>query len=169
MEQEKTTRRKKQRKLNKPSALSKAVDLLARQDHSERKMRQKLKSREYTEQEIDGAIERLQQLHYIDDARVCENQFNYLYENSSQSVRKICAKLQQRGFDSDLIRSCIPADTAEREGRAAAKLLRQKFRPDADKEKMMQYLYRQGFDLSLVRHAVEDFRSALAEDSEIFF
>ena len=56
----------------------------------------------------------------------------YLYENSRSSVKQIQAKLMQRGFESSLIRSCIPSDTFQRETRAALHCLRLKFRAGAE-------------------------------------
>ena len=141
----------------KKTALVQAVDLLARQEQSTNKLREKLQQRGYTEDEIEAAIQRLEERHYLDDADACARQFQFLYEESRQSVRQICAKLMQRGFESSLVRECVPRDIYEREKKAAMRCLSLKFRPSAEEQKMMQHLYRKGFDSSAIRAGVEEF------------
>ena len=80
------------------TALVQAVDLLARQEHSTQKLREKLRQRGYEEEEIEAAIQRLEEKHYLNDEDACARQFQYLYENSRSSVKQIQAKLMQRGF-----------------------------------------------------------------------
>ncbi len=142
---------------NKKTALVQAVDLLARQEQSTNKLREKLQQRGYAGDEIEAAIQRLEERHYLDDADACARQFQFLYEESRQSVRQICAKLMQRGFESSLVRECVPRDIYEREKKAAMRCLSLKFRPSAEEQKMMQHLYRKGFDSSAIRAAVEEF------------
>ena len=142
---------------NKKTALVQAVDLLARQEQSTNKLREKLQQRGYAGDEIEAAIQRLEERHYLDDADACARQFQFLYEESRQSVRQICAKLMQRGFESSLVRECVPRDIYEREKKAAMRCLSLKFRPSAEEQKMMQHLYRKGFDNSAIRAAVEEF------------
>ena len=141
----------------KKTALVQAVDLLARQEQSTNKLREKLQQRGYAGDEIEAAIQRLEERHYLDDADACARQFQFLYEESRQSVRQICAKLMQRGFESSLVRECVPRDIYEREKKAAMRCLSLKFRPSAEEQKMMQHLYRKGFDSSTIRAAVEEF------------
>lgn len=141
----------------KKTALMAAVDLLARQEQSENKLREKLARKGYQEEEIGQAINRLEEMHYLNDEDACARQFVFLYEESRSSVRQICVKLMQRGFESSLVKSCIPADTFEREKAAAMRVLALKFKPSADRQKMMANLYRKGFDSSAIRAAVDEF------------
>ena len=151
-----------QKKAAKPAktALVAAVDILARQEHSENKLREKLIRKGYAEAEINQAIDRLQEKHYLCDEDACARQFEYLYQESSKSVRQICIKLMQRGFSSALVKSCVPADTFEREKKAALRVLQLKYRPAADKQKLMASLYRKGYDSSAIRAAVTEFINA---------
>lgn len=141
----------------KKTALMTAVDLLARQEQSENKLREKLVRKGYEEEAIDQAIHRLEEMHYLNDEDACARQFAFLYDESRSSVRQICVKLMQRGFESSLVKSCIPADTFEREKAAALRVLALKFKPSADRQKMMANLYRKGFDASAIRAAVDEF------------
>ncbi len=157
---------------NKPklTALEKATALLARQEQSERRLRDKLKLRGYEQEEIDSAIARLKEKRYLNDEEACIRQFEFLYEESRQSVRQICAKLMQKGFESCLVHSCIPKDAEamyERESKAAYKCIYLSFKPGADEQRMLRYLYTRGFESSICREAVARFQESWEnEDTE---
>ena len=142
------------------TALVTAVDYLARQAHSEKKLREKLQRKGFPQEDIDAAIERLIERKYLDDADLCAQQFMYLYNESRYSVRQIFVKLMQRGFDKELIRSAVPPDTAEREAAAAERVLAMKFKPTDKKQKMMANLYQKGFSVDVSHAAVQNFTEA---------
>ncbi len=147
------------------TALMQATDLLARQEQSEQRLREKLQRRGYGDDEIQGAINYLKEHRYLDDRSACERQFRFLYEESRSSVKQICIKLMQRGFDSSLVRECVPQDIFEREKEAAMKCLGLKFRKPQDTRKMMQFLYQKGFESSALRVAVEEFEESFVNPS----
>lgn len=146
------------------TALVAAVDMLARQSYSVAKIREKLTRKGYEEEAIQAAIDRLAEMHYLDDVSACQGQFACLYNESRSSVRQIFRKLMQRGFPKDIIRSCVPADTYEREKRAALRTLALKYKRSADKRKMMASLYRSGFRTDVCRAAVEAYAEGAEED-----
>lgn len=150
--------------MNKKTALMYAVDLLARQEQSEKRLREKLQRKGYEEAEIEAAMARLHDKHYLSDEEACQRQFDYLYRESRSSVRQICLKLQQRGFEGSLVRQCVPSDTFQREQRAALKNLSLKFKPSADPQKMLASLYRLGFDTSVCREAVAEYAAEVEEE-----
>lgn len=145
----------------KPTALAKAVELLARQEQSTKVLRRKLLEREYDEAEVDAAIATLIEKKYLNDADTCASQFENLYAAEILSVRQIYTKLIQRGFDSATIKNLIPADTREHELRAASKALEKKFGGqnfDAKtKLKIRQHLAAKGFSSEIISAAVEKF------------
>lgn len=144
----------------KKTALMAAVDILARQEQSEKRLREKLARKGYEDGEIQQAVDRLIEMHYLNDAEACARQFAFLYEESRSSVRQICVKLMQRGFDSGLVRDCIPPDSFERETQAALRVLALRFKPSADQQKMKANLYSKGFDSSVIRAAVDAFAAS---------
>ena len=144
----------------KPPALHKAVELLARQEHSTAKLREKLRQRGYPMEEIEAALTRLTEKRYLDDEAACRREFQHFYENSAMSLRQITQKLLLRGFSSALVTACLPEDTAEREEEAAQKCLGQKFRTATPREKMKVFLYRRGFSYTTCDHAAESFLAA---------
>lgn len=109
------------------TALMKAAELLARQEQSSEHLRRKLSARKYSETEIENAIETLTERNYLNDAETCRRQFENLYAEEKLSVKQICMKLSQRGFDRDFIKNLIPADFEEREIKVAEKIFAKKF------------------------------------------
>ena len=154
--------RKRQRTKIEKTALMKAVDLLARAEHSTAHLARKLLQRGYDEEEVRSALVTLAERGYLDDTEACRHQFTFLYEESRQSVRQIQAKLMQKGFSSALIAECVPDDTFEREKEAARRCLDVHFKKSAAEQKMLQHLYRRGFSTAVCRAAV----AAFAEDED---
>ena len=149
------------------TALVTAVDYLARQEYSESKLRDKLTHKGYDEEEIEAALVKLKERHYIDDRSACARQLAYLYENSSNSLRQIKLKLERRGFPRDLIAECaeeLDVDVYEQEKAKALRVLRGHYRPDADRQKMLGYLYRKGYDSGALRDAVDEYRESNETD-----
>ena len=148
-----------QKQKPKPTALEKAVTILAMQEQSSAKLREKLRQRDYTPEEIDAAIARLVERHYLNDEESCARQYQKLYEESGMSVRQIEQKLLTRGFPSSLVRASAPKDDEknERELNAALRSLRSRFRTAAPRAKMKQFLYRRGFSYGICDSATSAF------------
>lgn len=141
------------------SAKAKAVEMLARSDQSVRRLKEKLTRKDYDQGEIQETIQWLQDKHYVDDEAGCQRRFAYLYESSSYSVKQICAKLMQKGYDSELVRSCVPEDIYDRELEKAGRVLQRKYKTPVEFPKMMQYLYSKGFNYEAARDAIEQYLS----------
>ena len=158
--------RKTQKQKPKPTALEKAVELLARQEQSSTRLREKLRQRDYEAEEIDAAIARLEERHYLNDEESCARQYQKLYEESGMSVRQIEQKLLTRGFPSSLVRASAPKDEGreKRELNAALRSLRSRFRAAALRAKMKQFLYRRGFSYGICDSATSAF---LEENPEL--
>ena len=112
--------RKRQRTKTEKTALMKAVDLLARAEHSTAHLARKLLQRGYDEEEVRSALATLAERGYLDDTEACRHQFTFLYEESRQSVRQIQAKksaaeqkmlqhLYRRGFSTAVCRAAVAA------------------------------------------------------------
>lgn len=143
----------------KPTALEKAVELLARQEQSSARLRGKLRQRGYASEEIDGAIARLEERRYLNDEESCARQYQTMYEETAMSVRQIEQKLIARGFPASLVRASAPQDEGrdERERNAAFRSLRSRFRSAAPRAKMKQFLYRRGFSYGICDSATDAF------------
>jgi len=84
------------------SARNKAMDLLARREHSAHELRQKLKQRDFDHEEIERALEVLQQDNLQSDAQFTESYINNRI-NAGLGPVKIIHELRQKGVASDLI------------------------------------------------------------------
>ena len=141
---------------NKVSCKAKAVDLLARSDQSRKRLIEKLKRSKYSEEEIEETVAWLEEKRYLREEDCCERRFQYMYEDSSYSLRQICVKLMKQGFERNLIHSFIPDDTYERELAAAQRVAASKFKPGMDQRKLMNFLCSKGFDYDVSRSVVND-------------
>ncbi len=150
------------------TALMKATDLLAYQEQSSKNLKRKLIARKYEEPEVDEAIEKLKQYNYLNDEDACRRQFEIFYKSGKLSVRQICVKLIQRGFDENFVRSLVPENAGEHDLKAAEILLEKKFdrrkfeKLDAKEKlkyrnKIWQQLATRGFDGETVQNAMEKF------------
>ena len=83
------------------SIRNKAMDLLARREHSEYELRQKLKSRDYDVDAIDAALQELKQDHLLSDARYAEAYVNHRF-NAGVGPVKIRYELRQKGITDAL-------------------------------------------------------------------
>ncbi len=151
--------------LKKKSALEKATELLAHMEQSSATLRRKLLARHYDAAEVDAAIDKLKQHHYLDDAEACSNQFAAFYAEGKLGTRQIVAKLIQRGFDKDFIEGLIPDDADDHDLKAASRALEKKFAPDTfDRAKAWQFLSARGFDGNIISAIVEEFSRTAKTD-----
>ena len=141
---------------------------MARREQSSKILRQKLLSKKYSEAESDAAIKTLQERNYLNDEESCARQFEILYSEEKLSVRQICMKLIQRGFDSEFVKNLIPADSDSHDKKIAEKILEKKIRAinfdelDAKeilktKNKLYQNLAAKGFTSEIIFAAMEVF------------
>ena len=88
------------------SARNKAMDLLARREHSEQELRYKLRSRDFDEDAIEIAIEGLKADRLLSDERFTEAYVNQRFD-AGYGPLKIRYELQQKGVDSALVDACM--------------------------------------------------------------
>jgi regulatory protein len=77
----------------------KAMDLLARREHSEQELRQKLKSREYEADAIDQVLQELKSDRLQSDERFTEAYVNHRF-NAGVGPLKIRYELRQKGISN---------------------------------------------------------------------
>ena len=86
----------KSKRHQKQTALHCGVGLLARREHSEFELRQKLSIREFAPDDIEGAIERLFEKDYLSDTRFAASTCRYRV-NRGFGWRYIANELNQKG------------------------------------------------------------------------
>jgi len=130
------------------SARNTAMDLLSRREHSRVELVSKLKQRQFSEQEISQALDRLQQEGLQSDQRFAENFMYYRAKKGCGPVR-IRLELIQKGIHEDDI-DVLLSDLEHSWDEAMQQQREKKFGPDIPvdyKEKMKQarFLQNRGF------------------------
>lgn len=159
-----------------PRAKRRSLMLLGKKEYTERELVKKLTDDGYPENVTRIVLDWLKELRYVNDSSYAERYaFSLL---SRHSEREIIQKMQQKGFDKDLMKDALRAakeryreeysekksdmefcegdDTFSVEQEAIRTFLRKKgYRPDITdedkKKKLMMSLYRKGFSMSDIR------------------
>lgn len=155
--------------INSPSdGYAYAVDVLSRQDRSEKDLYDRLVRKGFSDIIAEAVIIKLKDLHYIDDVRLAEN---YLRSHLKiQSVGMLRQKLIQRGVgkaDIDTALSNIMDDdmtesVVKSQSQAVYALLRKKhfLEEGVDSRKVMASIYRRGYSPDVVWEALVMFESS---------
>ncbi len=138
-----------------------ALYLVSVNTYTERKLRDKLKSKKiggtpcYTETEIDGAVEYLKGFGYINDLRLAQNSLPSLADRNWGRV-KICFYLRKNGISDEIIEEL---DFSEIDFVAHCRALLKKYRSQP-RQKQFRALYNAGF-------SVDEIREVLGDDADI--
>ncbi len=92
---------------NASDAFSVALRLLSRCDRSEAQLREKLKQRDFSTDEITTAIERCYNYNYLDDQRYALARARALMRTGKGVGGRILRDLRQRGIDDDTAHSAL--------------------------------------------------------------
>ncbi len=137
--------------------LETAVRLLARRDHSEREMINKLKQIGHSSDEISLVIEQLRQKGYIDDAKIKRQTIEKLVSEQHYGLRMLVGKLRLKGLtvSSEEIRQFL---SREEEWKTAEKLVDKRFKSwDAENyPKIARFLNNRGFSQEVLSQMAEN-------------
>ena len=137
-------------------AYVKAMALLAFSDMSERKMREKLLSKGFSEVDTEDAIERLKKNGYLNDERLMENLVAYYSKRKHFGKHRIklelLTKFDRESVDNyfDTICECVDFKSFALE--AAQKEADKNY----DRKKIAARLQRLGHDASSIRYALSE-------------
>lgn len=148
-----------------------AINYLSYSQRSEKEVYNKLKSKEFSEEEIAFVIEKLKKYSYIDDyaytASYIKDKMNY----SGWGEMKIKEKLYHKGIPAELINELINEIYSEEEMLKNALILGQKkllnlqrFEPQKQKEKIYTFLMSKGFKYNITKQVIERIFSDIDED-----
>lgn len=136
-------------------AYGKALDLLARREHSRRELKQKLDRGGYAREEAAEAVDRLGEQRYQDDERYAEVLIRTRSVQGYGPMR-LRAELKSHGLSDAQIRRLIDEAGIDWTESAAAQLRRRygsKGPADpADRARRAQFLLRRGFSAATVRY-----------------
>lgn len=103
---------------------------------------------------IDLVVERLCERGYIDDRKFAEFYVENRFVKKGVSARRLEQELRRKHIPEEIIKDVLN-DTPRNEREELAKMIARK-RKKYDKQKLIAYLVRQGFDYQLVVEMVED-------------
>ncbi len=139
----------------KDKAFDRSLNLLARRPRSEWELRDYLKRKEYESEVVDGTIDRLRALGYVNDIDFAERWVSSRRALKSVSKRRLIQELRQKHVNTQAIENALEnEETDERE--VLRQLVERKRSRYPDQLKFMQYLSRQGF-------SYDDIKSVLNE------
>jgi regulatory protein len=140
-------------------AREKAVELLARSEHSRFLLARKLLLRDFPEGVVSDCLDELEQRGYLDDRRFAEQWVSSRIRRRPEGYLAIIAGLQQRGVDGGLAREVVDAfehangEEFERAlERAGGRILA---REGVSAEELREKLSRRGFRASEISSYIE--------------
>ncbi len=139
--------------------LGKAVDLLARREHSRCELRNKLRSRGLDADGIDEALDALEERGWLSDERFAEGYVRSRRERGDGPLR-IARALRDRGVSDEVAGRCLGGDAMDWDG-AARRAWEKRFGghpPDGieDRARQQRFLLRRGFDHEQIRTLFRD-------------
>ncbi len=140
------------------SCYKKALQLLARRDHSHAELERKLRARRYGHLEIQATIRECLRLNYLNDNRFAETYAMQL-QRKGFGINGIKHKLYSRGISDTVIQEVVAvqgSDTMQLE--QCRRVLTKKLKPQAGKAtaanqgpKLHRFLYSRGFSSHIIR------------------
>jgi regulatory protein len=140
------------------TARARALDLLARREHSIAELRAKLADREFNAEEIDSALARLSTEGLVSDERFVEA-FVSAHRRRGQGPHRIRAELRQKGVAAELIEQHLAASVTEwTELARQVRARRFGARPPRDfheRARQARFLEMRGFSADAIRGALK--------------
>ena len=143
-----------------------ALALLEFRDRTERELRQKLKEREYSLQEIDEAVLFLKEYRYLDDEAYAGRYIRSCAARKSR--RQIRADLERKGVSREVIDLQLQEEEVDEDSQIRKLLQKKGYEPGkrlepAEYRRIMGALGRRGFSGEAIRRAMESMREELEE------
>jgi regulatory protein len=139
----------------KNSALTVAVRLLARRDHSERELSDKLAQRAYSQDEINEALARLRERGYVDDTAYCNKLAESLWQSGKWGLSGVVNQLRRHGLPMAMIREAMAAFEHGQEFAHALTLLQKRLFSSDEREKAGRFLASRGFSFAVIEQSLD--------------
>ena len=148
-------------------AYNKGLDILSRRPYSDKELARKLKDKDFSDEAIEYAVNRLKELSLLDDERYAEMLCEHLYRNKHYGEKRILQELSVRGIDRDTARNAVLALDKD-EINSIVLLLESKFKGKMNDEKGKQRtvaaLLRYGYSYSDIKSALKSVEENSEED-----
>ncbi len=141
-------------------AAAKAMKLLLQQDRTEWELRDRLRRADFSEEAVCAALEYVSGFGYIDDYRYAVQYLSY--KKGRHSRRELQYKLKNRGVPPEILQRAMEEYPPEDETEPIAYLVRKRLGRQSlsqmkygDRNKMISYLARKGFDLPVIKRTLQ--------------
>lgn len=143
-----------------------ALALLEFRDRTERELRQKLKEREYSAEEINETVLFLKEYRYLDDEAYVDRYIRSCAARKSR--RQIRVDLERKGVSREIIDLQLQEKTVDEDSQIRKLLQKKGYVPGkrlepAEYRRIMGALGRRGFSGEAIRKAMESMREELEE------
>ncbi len=139
-----------------------AMNLLQKKDYTEKQLHDKLSEGLYPREIIDDAIHYVKAYHYLDDERYARDYITY--HMSIRSKNRIIQDLSGKGISKDIFMPIVEELYVEEDSdveldQIKKLLLKKHYDPELteykEKQKIMAFLMRKGFQMSDIRRAMD--------------
>jgi regulatory protein len=148
-----------------------AMDYLARRLHSRAELERKLMRREYGPTVIDGVLDDLERLGYVDDARFAQTKAQVAAQRKHHGRRRAMAELLRSGVKAEAAGKALDAIYDGVDATAAARELAikqaprlRKLDPQVARRRLVGMLQRRGFDYDAIRPLLDEILGRPAEE-----
>jgi regulatory protein len=139
-------------------ALTKAYSLLSRRPHSRLELSRKLRERKFDKELIEGVIEHLEKLGYLDDAAFAREWVRS--RGVSRGPRLLQGELRQKGItQADVETALAELSDPDDSVRVLAEKRLQRYRnetPEKAREKTIAFLQRRGYSYDVIRRNLDE-------------
>ncbi len=148
-------------------AYNKALDFLSRRPYSEKEIKRKLREKDFEQDAIEYAVNRLKELSLIDDVRYAETVSEHLYTNKHFGEKRIMQELMHRGIDRETAQNAISALDKDSVNSIVLLLehkFKGKFNDEKGKQRTVAALLRYGYSYSDIKTAFQSVSQTFEED-----
>lgn len=142
---------------------AKAFDLLARRDHSEKELEDKLLSRGGEAADVASLFQELRDIGLLDDHRFAQN-FLSFRSGKAWGPRRYRQELMSRGISKEIVDEVLPEMEAIEP--KLHRLVARELARGREPQKVMAAMIRRGFDYASVQEALR--RGAASDDEEFW-
>lgn len=136
-----------------------ALNLLARRDHSTAELRKKLVAKGFPAPTVETSLEKLVRQGYLDDRRFAERWAESALRNGRFVGSRLILELQRRGVEREVAAAAVAAASVDHgERQLLASVVEKRFAAFApgsatlqERRRVYAYLLRRGFSLDAVR------------------
>ncbi len=138
----------------------KALDLITRSPHSRERLKLKLLKKDFSHPSIERALDRMEELGYLDDARFAEEWLQSRIARHPEGRRSLLGGLLHRGIDSSIAGELVNRIVTREVEEDCVKRLMKKHAVlrSLPREKLAQRLASRGFSSVVIRKLLEEAR-----------